>query len=537
MTDAVERPALKKVAELHPTLNLGDFIEATRTVPESAIALIDLTVSEPKTLTYADLEHEIRLCVGAFRALGVKRGTRFALALPNCRLFLIGFLALMRLGAIPVFINSHLSNDALRHIVTDSGSEGILADLEDAPPLSLLAAVPALRWRLSRSGEGPANWYSWPAILDGASPDETVETMAFDDQAFQPYTAGSTGMPKGIVLTHGGMLWGIEHSQMYYPPPPDERGIVAAPMFHKNAMRGVIKPMLRGGCSVVVLPEFEPRQFLKTMSTYRVTSSGGVPAMYADILREDDLIRSLDFSALKLLSMGSATVPAELSARLARAFPHVAVKESYGMTEVGGPTRPLPGVPTPLGSVGVIAPEYEAKLVDDAGNEGAMAGELHLRAPYVLKAYAGLPEMSAARIYDGWLRTGDKFRKDEQGFLYFIGRADDMFSCGGENIYPKEVENLILKLPDVGDAIVVPLPHETKSFAPTAMVLPRPGCKIESKAIQDFCAANGPAFAIPRAVLVVTEIPRTSAGKPDRKAAQALMSRTFGTLKSRSRKG
>jgi len=288
---------------------------------------------------------------------------------------------------------------------------------------------------------------------------------------------------------------------------------------------------------VVILPGFEPRQYLETISKYRVTSCGGVPAMYADVLREEDLIRTLDFSALHLLSMGSSSVPAELSARLAKAFPNAGVKESYGMTEVGGPTRAhLSGIPTPLGSVGVIAPEYEAKLVDDAGNESDVAGELHLRAPYVLKAYAGLPELTAARIYDGWLRTGDKFRKDENGFLYFIGRSDDMFSCGGENIYPKEVENLILKLADVSDAIVVPLPHETKSFAPTAMVLPRPGSKVEPKTIQDFCAANGPAFAIPRAVLVVDEIPRTSAGKPDRKAAQALMSKTFGVLKSRARK-
>lgn len=534
---AIERPALAKVAELHPALNLGAFVETTRTVPDTAIAIIDLTGAEPVTLTYADLERETRLCVGAFKSIGVTRGTRFALATPNCRLFLIGFLALMRLGAIPVFINSHLSIDAVRHIVTDSGSEGILADLEDAPALASLASLPSLRWLLSRNGSGGEPWKSWPDLVGAAKPDATVERMNFDDQAFQPYTAGSTGMPKGIVLTHGGMLWGIEHTQMYFPPPADERGIVAAPMFHKNAMRGVIKPMLRGGCSVVILPDFEPRQYLVTISKYRVTYCGGVPAMYADVLREEDLIGSLDFSALHMLSMGSSTVPAELSARLAAAFPHAGVKESYGMTEVGGPTRAVAGVPTPLGSVGVIAPEYEAKLVDDQGNEDAMAGELHLRAPYVLKAYAGLPELTAARIYDGWLRTGDKFRKDENGYLYFIGRADDMFSCGGENIYPKEVENLILKLPDVSDAIVIPLPHETKSFAPTAMVLPRPGRKLEPKTIQDFCAANGPAFAIPRAVLIVDEIPRTSAGKPDRKAAQALMSQTFGTLKSRSRKG
>jgi acyl-CoA synthetase (AMP-forming)/AMP-acid ligase II len=358
--------------------------------------------------------------------------------------------------------------------------------------------------------------------------------MQFDDQAFQPYTAGSTGLPKGIVLTHGGMLWGIEHSELYWPRSPAERGIVAAPMFHKNAMRGNIKPILRSGGSVVIQRRFAPRPFLEALARYRVTTCGGVPAMFAEILQEAELIRSGDYSALKLISMGSSTVPEQLIARLHTAFPGVAVKESYGLTEGGGPTRaPLDGRPVPPGSVGIAAPEYEVKLVNAAGHESTEAGEMHIRSPYVLQAYAGLPDLTAARIYDGWLRTGDLFRADADGFYYFLGRSDDMFVCGGENMYPKDVEGRILLHPAVADAVVVPLPHQTKSFAPVAMVVLMPGASVDAQAIQDHCAAAGPAFAIPRAILVVERLPLTSTGKPDRRAIAAALAARFGTLSSR----
>jgi long-chain acyl-CoA synthetase len=526
----IERPTLATLPTLHPQCNLGNFIEATRKVPGTDTAIIDISGDSEIVLTYDALEGQIRRAVGTFRTLGVTRGAKIAIGLPNTSLFLVAFLSLMRLGAIPVFLNPRLSIETIRFILEDSAAEGILADHDDVPALASLSSVPGLRFCLSRYNGAAAPWQSWEPLFAAAKPDATVETMGFDEQAFQPYTAGSTGVPKGIILTHGGMLWGIEHSETYWPRHAGERGIVAAPMFHKNAMRGTIKPMLRGGCSVVFMRNFKPREFLEAVSRYNVTICGGVPAMFADILREEDLIASGDYSSLEMISMGSSTVPEELIARLVRAFPHSAVKESYGLTEGGGATRMHPSIPTPAGSVGIVAPEYEGKLVDADGNVSTRHGELHIRSPYILKAYAGRPELTAQRVYDGWLRTGDLFRMDENGFLFFLGRTDDMFSCGGENIYPKEVENLVLRHPDVSDVIVVPLPHRTKGLAPAAMVTARRGRTIEPSTIQDYCATNGPSFAIPRGVLVVDDLPRTGAGKPDRKVALDVLTATFGTL-------
>lgn len=521
---------LQLVERMYPECNLGTFTQAASRDRGDGACLIDLSGPAALTLTYADLEAAVRKAAGALAALGCRRGTRLALALPNSSGFLIVFLAIMRLGGIPILLNFKLNAATIRFILDDSGAEGILTDAHSCPAVVAAVSDATLRFRLS-VGEELSGWQSWPDLVENAAPTDIVETMDFDDQAFQPYTAGSTGVPKGVVLTHGGMLWGIEHSERYWPRRPDERAIVAAPMFHKNAMRGTIKPSLRSGASVVILRDFRPRAFLEAIATYKVTTCGGVPAMYAQLLKEEDLIAAHDFSHLKLISMGSSTVTAELIARLKGAFPCAEVKEGYGITEGGAPLRvALDGRKNPRGSVGRLAPEYEARLVDGEGRMSSTAGELQIRSPYVLKEYANRPDLTRERLVDGWLRTGDLFRVDADGFYYFLGRNDDMFVCGGENVYPKEVESLILKNPDVADAIVVPLPHAEKGQAPAAVVVARPGASVEPKAIQDFCARNGPTFTIPRAVLVVDKLPVTGAEKPDRIAAKQMLLDAFGPL-------
>ncbi|WP_372618831.1 class I adenylate-forming enzyme family protein [Falsiroseomonas sp.] len=528
---------LQAIPGLHPSGNLGAFFHAAVVAFPERVALVDLSGAAPRQITYAALEEEIRRAVTLLRSAGVARGGRIALALGNSATYLVGFLAAMRLGAIPVPVNHKLGREAIGFMLRDSGATGILADPTEAASSCEAAEQAGLALRLATRATREG-WRDFDALLAAAAPDPHVEPMDFDGQAFQPYTAGSTGMPKGICLTHGGMLWGIEQSERYWPVSPQERGIVAAPMFHKNAMRGVIKPLLRGGGSVVILPRFEATSFLRALSEWRVTGAGGVPAMYAEIARHEALIRDLDFSALKLLSMGSAAVPVELLERLAALFPGVAVKESYGLTEGGGVLRPpLDGREVPRGSVGVVPPETEVKLLAPDGSEHPNEGELWVRCPYVLKEYVNRPELTAARIRDGWLCTGDLFRVDAEGFFHFLGRSDDMFVCGGENVYPKEVENLLLGHPEVDDAVVVPLPHATKGMAPAAAIRPRAGTTPDPQAIKDFCAANGPTHTIPRAVLLVEELPLTSAGKPDRKAVQAMLEVRFGALAPRREEG
>jgi long-chain acyl-CoA synthetase len=234
--------------------------------------------------------------------------------------------------------------------------------------------------------------------------------------------------------------------------------------------------------------------------------------------------------------MGSAIVPPQLIDRLSATF-KVSVRESYGLTEGGGAIRqPIDGRVPPRGSVGLVAPELEVKLVKEDGEAGD-EGECWIRSPYVLREYVNLPELTRERIRDGWLRTGDVLRRDADGFFYYVTRIDDMFVCGGENIYPKEVENLALKHPDVADVAVAPLTHATKGLAPAAMVALKRGKSVTVEELQRFFAENGPAFAIPRAILLVEAIPLNGAGKVDRPFIRRTLEERFGVLQSRGLAG
>jgi long-chain acyl-CoA synthetase len=532
VTNGKKISSLDLVRKNHGNCNLGDLWRPLSSTCAKKICVIDASGADDVVLTYEMLDDLVSRAVAAFRAMQIGRGARIALALPNSGTFLVAFLALMRRGAIPVLLNHRMGADSIRFMLVDSGSVGVIVDIDSAPQLKAIAEELTLPARIAVRGRS-AGWRSWDD-LSKAAPDTSIERMEFDDQAFQPYTAGSTGMPKGIVLTHGGMLWGVEHSQSHWPIDASARGIVAAPMFHKNAIRGTVKPMLRGGGSFVILPHFEPRRYLDAIARYEITTCSGVPAMFSGLLQERELLASGEYGRLRTIVVGSSIVSRELLVRLQYAFPAAQIRESYGLTEGGPSLAPPADRPTPMGSVGTPVPEVEVKLISETGEKGSADGELWLRSPYVLKEYAGRPELTAQRLTDGWLHTGDRFHRDADGFYYFVGRTDDMFVCGGENLYPKEVETLILKHPAVGDVVVVPLAHATKGFAPAAMVVLRVGHAVTPVELQDFCAANGPAFAIPRAVLIVPDLPISSAGKPDRPAVLEKLTCAFGVLTSRT---
>lgn len=512
-------------------VNLGIFFdEATRNHPDR-VAIIDLSEAEPQSYTYTELETEVRRAAQALASVGLRRRERCIISIPNGVRFLSAFLGALRLGVIPVPINFRLGVEMLQSIVRDAGCRAIVGSPQHTATCCDIADGLGMEIRLSTDAARPG-WDDYRSLVAKQPDVRIVEPMAFDDIAFQPYTSGSTGTPKGIALTHGGMIWGIEHSQRYWPLSPSDRVIVAAPMFHKNAMRGSVKPSLRAGASLVIMRSFDPRRYLQALADHNVTSCSGVPTMFAEMLRQTDLIESLDFSALKRISMGSAIVPPQLIERLTDTF-KVSVRESFGLTEGGGAIRqPIDGRIPPRGSVGLVAPELEVKLVGPSG-EDANEGECWIRSPYVLREYVNLPTLSRERIVDGWLRTGDLLRRDADGFFYYVTRIDDMFVCGGENIYPKEVENLALKHPDVANVAVTPLEHDTKGFAPAAMVVLKKGKVVTSEQLQNFFADNGPAFAIPRAILFVDQIPLNGAGKVDRLLIRRALEERFGTLQSR----
>ena len=503
--------------------NLGFFFsEAAARFPER-LAIVDLWGDRERQLSYAELETRTDRAASLLQSMGAVAGERIALLVGNRCEYIEAFFGAMRAGLVVVPLNAGQSEANIEFMIRDSGASGIIVDPGACPAGLAVAERVALRYRVILDPAPPAGWVAYESAHRGAAARYTSATSP-DGIAFQPYTAGSTGQPKGARLTHAGMLWSIRSTQEHWPTREDEVGLVAVPLFHKNAMRGTIKPSLYAGAKAVLLPRFEPRAFLGALAQQRATFCGGVPAIFSLILPHTDLVRALDFSALELISIGSAVVPNQLVRRLEALFPSAKVKESYGLTEGGGPLRaPLDGRPVPHGSSGVPAPGYEVKLVAADGAADAGEGELWTRSPCVSAGYHNRPDLTRERIVEGWLRTGDIFRRDAKGFYFFRGRVDDMFSCGGENIYPREVENLLLTHPEVVDACVVPIPHAIKGLAPAAMVVLRPHSRVSTEELTRFALANGPAYAHPRRISVAEAIPLTSAGKPDKRRVRSML--------------
>ena len=515
------------------TGNLGYWTGAWPSRAPDRVAVIDLHGGIERTVTYGALDARLDRVAHTLRTAGLKPGDRMVLSCGNRVEFIEAMFGAMRAGVVPVPVNTRQGPDVLAHVMKDSAPRGVIAE-PDANSAIIRLAGSRSDLALALTIGGPVDGFDgYEDALAAASP-APFEPPELDDEAFcfLSYTSGSTGLPKGVPLTHAGQCWWLDSYLTIWPPGDGLRNLVAVPLYHKNAMAGAVKPRLASGGSLVLMPEFSARPFLEAIAAYRVTHISGVPTVFTLLLEERDLLASLDLSSLQLAVVGSAPVHEELEQAMADKL-GVPVLQSYGLTE-GGPVMlgpPPDGRPVPRGSAGAAWPVGEVKLVTSDGEESDAEGELWVRNPGVAPGYYNLPEVNAERFRDGWLRTGDLFRKDAEGFFYFQGRVDDMFNCGGENVYPREVENLLLSHPDVVDACVVALPHATKGEAPAALVVLRAGAKADEDALKAHAIRNGPAYAHPRRIAIQGEpLPLTGARKVDRKGIGQTLSEQFGTL-------
>jgi acyl-CoA synthetase (AMP-forming)/AMP-acid ligase II len=510
--------------------NLGYWCSKSAARFPDKAALIDLSAGEARKTTYRALEARLDRVASFLTRLGFRLGDRLAMSVSNRTEFVEVMFGAMRAGIVPVPLNTKLAPDTLDYVICDAGCVGVVVEPAANAHVARIAEEAGLPFRIALEAAADG-WLSYEAGLGASDPAFAPPVLPAGHMAFLPYTSGSTGKPKGVVLTHQGQSWWIGCLHRYWPMPPESRALAAVPLYHKNAMAGAIKPMLSGGGSVVLLPNFEPRRFLTALADYRCTHAGGVPAVFTLLLQERDLIEDLDFSALKSLKIGSAPTPKELLDAVEAAF-GVPASESYGLTE-GGPVMigpPLDGRPVPHGSCGVAWPEGEVKLVAADGQEARSHGELWVRNPGVTPGYYHLPEVNRERLSDGWLKTGDVFDRDADGFFYFKGRTDDMFNSGGENIYPLEVENVLLRHPAVAEVSVVPVPHRIKGEVPVAMVVRSKGRDVSEEELKRFCLANAPVYAHPRRIDFVEELPLNGPGKIDRKVVETIMRDRHGTL-------
>jgi long-chain acyl-CoA synthetase len=506
--------------------NLGFFFDHVTRRSADKVAIVDLFGGRERICTYRDLDARMNAVARMVARLGVRPGERVAMLVGNRTEFIEFFFGSMRAGAIPLALNTRLAAETLEHIIADARCT--LAIIDPSSHRDALAIGRRLALTrtllLDTASDGFLSFEN-----EMAKPAIPVEppAIADDAQAFQPYTSGSTGRPKGAIMTHRGMLWYVAYNQRHWPSSHHDRGLVALPLFHKNALRGTVKPMLYAGGSFVLMPRYEPRAYLEALARYKCTYSRGVAAVFTMFLQHRDYIEELDLSALRSMTIGSAVVTPELLDAVERALPHVKVSESYGLTEGGSPLRaPIDGRPVPRGSPGSAAPEIEVRLVD-ANGEDAEEGELWIRCPYVCLGYYNEPEITRQKLTDGWLHTGDIFCKDKAGFFYFRSRIDDMFSCGGESVYPKEVENLLFSHPEVVNAVVTPVTHAVKGFVPAAMVIARAGSTVTADDIKSYCLEKGPAYSHPRFVDIVPALPLNGAGKIDRGIVQAKLQTAY----------
>ena len=499
--------------------NLGYLFDAALALSPDAPAVFQ----GDAVLTFAHLDARINRMANALADLGVGAGTRVALMFGNDVRFLESLFGPMRLGAVPVPLNTRMGDDALRYVLEDSEAPVLVASAGlTERARAVTEGVPAVKHVILEAP--PAGGaLSYDDVVAAASPALARRATAFDEICMQPYTSGSTGKPKGVLLTHGGQVWNADVLRKAMLCDETERALVAVPLFHKNAMAGAVKPFLLAGGSIVILPGFDAREVVRAIDRYKVTYLTGVPAMYKMILAERELLGRHDVSSIRYALCGSAEVPDELLTEFRRVF-GAPIAESYGLTEGG----PVPIVNTRWGlkkrnSCGVEFPGCDVKLVDDAGADVGVeeVGELVTRNPGLAAGYWKLPEVTARKFRDGWLHTGDLMRRDADGYYYFVGRKDDMINVAGENVYPKEVEDILLRHPNLRDACVVPAAHDVKGVVPVAFVVEREPGRTTEDDVKRFFLERGAPYAHPRRVHFVDALPLGGTGKIDRAALRA----------------
>jgi len=488
--------------------NLGDLVRRDRDLDK--IAIIDLGgETPPREFSCRQIDD---MAFGVARALlsrGLVRGDRVAILSANRAEYIAAIFGIMRAGLVAVPVNFKFPRERIDFIIADSGAKLVLCDPErrkNCPP-----NLPVIVF-------GGVGADSFDAFIDRG--DFTTIVPEPREPAMFLYTSGSTGIPKGVVLSHQSHLW-VVGTRLGGQDLSRHRYLIAAPLYHMNAL-ALSQLACAAHATVVLLPQFTAAAYIDAVGRYACTWLTAVPPMIAMMLRETGRMARADFSSVEFVRMGSAPVSEALMAALKRAIPHAAITNAYGTTE-GGPVvfGPHPeGLSQPELSVGYPHPEVQVRLMD-GDNRHADHGELVMKSPAVMNSYHNRPDLPPPFTPDGYYMTGDVFRRDADGFYFFVGRTDDMFVSGGENIYPGDVERMLERHPDIAQAAVVPIDDDIKGQKPVAFVIVKDGRSLNDDEVKQYALAHAPAYQHPRFVWFVERLPLSSTNKVDRAALRS----------------
>ncbi|GIS64573.1 MAG: acid--CoA ligase [Chloroflexota bacterium] len=507
----------KKVAK-HKTNNFGElFWKAVSLSPDK-----ETVVQGSNSLTFKQLDQQASKVANLVEKAGITKGDKVILLMTNDYRFVEILFGVMRTGAVATPVNIKLGLDTLSYIANHSDAKLIFTDLEMKEKAIAMGNSSDQIQNVYVAGQEKSDAISMSYDLSISDMKDTYRTLEVevDDPAMMMYTSGSTGKPKGCLLSHENKWWQARSNSRSLMHVEEDRGLIVGPLYHANALWGHLLPMLYCGGYSAILPEFSAGPVVEAIGTYKPTFMSGTPSMYSLILAEEDLLSKNDVTSIDVLMCGSAPVPEELMERMQRTF-GCEVVETYGLTEAGANVlSPRWGVKK-IGSCGLPVTDVEIKIMDkETGSiecDVDEIGELWSRSPANMIGYYKQPDVTAEKVTDdGYIKTGDLVSADDQGYIYFRGRKDDMINCGGENVYPKEVETIILEHPSVADVCVVATSHQVKGEAPVAWVVPKANASLSESDLKKFFFENGPAYAHPRRVFFTDKLPVNGANKIDR---------------------
>lgn len=468
-----------------------------------------------KRFTWEEFDARVNRLSNALIDMGVNRGDKVAVLFYNCSELLECYMAIAKAGAVSVPINFRLAPREMEYILNNSDSQVLVFDHRFLPSIKQIMTSLPLMNRYVIVGAESGEMEEYENLLVRFSPIRPEVAVEDEDEAMILYTSGTTGRPKGAVLTHKNFMMNAMTAAFEMGLKADESQVCVAPLFHTAAIIAVLFHFYIGG-KTVIHENFNPADVMDAIDNERVSYVFMVPAMWLAVLQLPDLDQyNCDF--LRIAGTGGAIMPIDVKKRIMKQFPNVGIFDTFGQTEMSPCTTTLKPEFAELkqGSVGQAFTLVECRVVDHEGNDvplGAI-GEIVYRGPNMMKGYYKDIEATAEAFKGGWFHSGDLVRMDEEEFFYVVDRKKDMIISGGENVYPAEIEEILFSHPKILEAAVIGISDEKWGETVKALVVVRPGQAMTAEELVDFCGLHLARYKLPRSIEFVDALPRNASGK------------------------
>jgi len=503
--------------ETQKSFYVTDWLDKRAKLSPARIGLHDL--ASGKDFSFAAWNAQANLTANYLRRLGVEKGDRVSVYASNCVEYLELFFACGKIGAILHNLNWRLTVFELQGLITDAEPKVLFYSSDWREQVNeLRSSFTSVQHVIALDQPAHSNDKMFAEREGCSSTLNDRPDLHMDDPWGIYYTGGTTGLPKGAILTHGNMTWNSINTVMSWGITAEDCAALQLPLFHIGGPNIFMLPLVHVGGKTILCKQFDLAQTFDLIASNQVTHFVGVPTMFV-VMQQHERWRTTDFSRLKLVISGGAPCPLPVMEKFWERG--VDFKMGYGLTEASGNNFWLPqtDVRRKIGSVGFPIFHVDMKIVrsDDMPCAPHEAGELLIRGPHVTPGYWNKPEATAEILREGWLHTGDLARQDEDGYFYVIGRSKDMYISGGENVYPAEVESMLHAHPAVAEAAVIGVPHEKWGEVGKAFVVIETGQSLSAAGLLDFLRPRLAKYKLPQAVVFVPALPKTAIGKIDKK--------------------